>query len=79
MIGDNSPEPGHVVLTVADEAAGLPAVLAGGGAQAELLVVAGEPGPVETEIFISMEDKGRRGSRANPNRCHDNRYQAQYS
>ena len=45
MIGDNSPEPGYVLLSVADEAAGLPAVLALGGAQAELLVIAGEARP----------------------------------
>ena len=57
----------------------VPAVAVHSRAETQLLVVAGEPGPVETEIFISMEDKGRWGSMANSNRCHDNRYQAQYS
>ena len=42
---DNSPETGHVGVGVTDQTAVLPAVPAGGGAEAQLLVVAGEARP----------------------------------
>ena len=55
------PPPLSAVATEVVVPAVVAAVAVHGRAEAQLLVVTGEPGPAETEISISIEDEGWRG------------------